>query len=86
MDVDRAARLQALLQHPSWPELVQAIEEHRDAYLKYLSKHLMATGELPADFEFKRGFLTGMKFVSRYPGIADKTLERMVAKSKEDNN
>jgi hypothetical protein len=84
MDEKRAGRLQALKQHPSWPELSQAVDEYREAYANYLTKSLLATGDVPEDLEYKRGFLAGMKYVTRYPGIAEKTLERAIAKSREE--
>jgi len=81
LDEQRAGRLQALAKHPSWPELIQAVDDYRQQYGDYLSKHILLTGETPPDIEYKRGFLAGMKYLTRYPGIADKTLERAIAKS-----
>jgi hypothetical protein len=86
MDEQRAGRLQALLQHPSWQELQDTIDEYHEKYVDFVSKNLMATGELPDDFEYKRGFLAGMKHVTRYPGVAEKTLERAIAKSREEGD
>jgi hypothetical protein len=86
MNEQRAGRLQALTQHPSWPELEQAVAEQRSSYLEAVMKGLMATGKLPDDFEYKRGFLAGMKAVTRYPATAEKTLERAIAKSRNEGD
>jgi hypothetical protein len=86
MDEMRAGRLQALLKHPSWNELVETVDEYHNKYAAYVMTNLMSNGELPDDFEYKRGFLAGMKHVSRYPGVAEKKLERAIAKSKEEGD
>lgn len=83
MDELRAGRLAALAKHTAWPELVEWADEYKQRYMDYLAAVLIATGEVPDDLEYKRGFLAGMKHVSRYPGAAVKQLERDVAKSKE---
>lgn len=83
MEELRAGRLAALTHHPSWTELEEWVDEYRVHYSEYLVKLLLATGNVPDDTEFKRGFLAGMKYVVRYPGSAVKQLERAIAKSKE---
>lgn len=83
MDELRAGRLAALKKHTSWAELEQWAQEYKDAYAEWLAKSLLVTGEVPDDLEYKRGFLAGMKYVVRYPGVAETQLERAIAKSKE---
>lgn len=85
MDELRAGRLAALAKHASWPELIAWAEEYRKRYADHLITNLLATGNVPDDVEYKRGFLAGMKYVCRYPGAAVKQLERDLAKSKEDD-
>lgn len=86
MDEQRAGRLQALAHHPAWPDLIEAIDDYRASYAQWLSNHILLTGEVPDDVQYKRGFLAGMKYVSRYPGIAEKTLDRAIAKSKTEGD
>lgn len=86
MDEARAGRLQALKQHPSWPELEATVDEYRKKYADWLVAHLLMSGDVPTDLDFKRGFLAGMKYVVRYPGVAEKTLERAIAKSKTEGD
>lgn len=88
MDVDRAARLAALKQHPSWPELAEEVRSTKERYMSSLSRKMLADGRPFDDFEYKRGFLAGMEHLIRYPEGATKILEReaqRVAKEREDD-
>jgi hypothetical protein len=84
VEVERAARLTALLQHPAWAELVQTINEKADSYARGVTAGLMATGELPDDFEYKRGFFAGMKAVCHQPDVALRILDRDVRAHREE--
>lgn len=84
MDVARAARLQALLQHPSWPELIAVVEEQCTNYEAFALKLAMTTGNLPDGFDYKRGFLAGMRHITRYPGAAEKAFKREAVKEKNE--
>lgn len=83
MEIERSARLQALLQHPSWTELTAVVDEQYAAYASFVTKTVMATGQPPDNIDYKRGFLAGMRHVTRYPGIAEKALERELKAEKE---
>jgi hypothetical protein len=83
MDEQRAARLQTLTQHPSWAELVAAVQEHQDNYAASLTKRLLATGEVPDDLDYRRGMLAGMRWLVQQPALAAKTFEQMVARRDE---
>lgn len=84
MDVDRAAQLASLKAHPAWPALIAEIEETKTKYMDGITRILLKTGEIPATFEYKRGFLAGMEHLSRYPEGATKILEREAARVKTE--
>lgn len=83
MQIERAAHLAALKQHPSWAALTAEIEETKEKYLAGVTKILLSTGQLPDTFEFKRGFLAGMEHLARYPEGATKILEREANRVKQ---
>ena len=86
MDVDRAAQLAALKQHPAWPALIAEIEETKQKYMEGITRVLLKTGVVPETFEYKRGFLAGMEHLSRYPEGATKILEREAARVKTEED
>ncbi len=83
MDVDRAARIQALIAHPAFVELQAEVAELRDKYASALSAKMLADGEPFDNFEYKRGYWDGLLTAVRYPEKAVKTLERDLAKSRK---
>lgn len=70
MDVDRAARIASLKQHPAWAELVAAVDEQHERYAVNLAKKMLATGTPYDNFEYKRGYLAALKAITRYPDQA----------------
>lgn len=80
MDTDRAARIQALTTHPAFIELRDEIDHMYDSYTAALAKKMMADGHPYSDFEYKRGYLAGLRKAVRYPDTALKILERDLTK------
>lgn len=80
MDVERAARIAALKQHPAWAELAAEINETVEHYAAALAKGMLATGKPFDNFEFKRGVLAGMQQVIRYPESATKLVQKDIAR------
>lgn len=80
MTPERAARIQALKQHPAWEDFRTEIEEQYDKYVESLGKVMMATGQPFPDFEYKRGYLKGLMEAARMPDQAILAIEKDSAK------
>ena len=87
MNIDRAARIAGLKQHPAWGDLVAEIDETVERYSVALAKTMLATGKPPEtpsmSFEYKRGYLAGMKAVTRHPDTATAALRKEMARQTE---
>lgn len=84
MDVARAARIAAIKQHPAWDELVADVEEETERYAAALARTMLATGKPYDNFEYKRGYLAGMKAITRYPESATKMVAADAAKQQAE--
>jgi transaldolase len=84
MEVERAARIAAIKQHPAWDELIAEIDETYEKYAAALAKTMMATGEPYPDFEYKRGYLAGLKALTRYPETATKLVSADAEKQRAE--
>ena len=84
MDVDRAARIAALKQHPAWAELAEEVQETVDRYANALAKTMLSTGEAFSNFEYKRGVLAGMQQVIRYPESATRLVQKDIERVKAE--
>lgn len=80
MNPERAARIQALKQHPAWEDFRAEVEELHERYVASLAKVMMATGQPFPDFEYKRGYLKGLMEAVRMPDQALLAIEKDSAK------
>lgn len=83
MNVDRAAQIASITSHPAWEHLVADVEETVESYSVSLAKAMLATGKPFDNFEYKRGFLAGLKHFARYPDTATAVLKKDAAKQQE---
>ena len=84
MDVDRAARIAVLKQHPAWAELADEVQQTVDRYKASLAEVMLSTGEPFSNFEYKRGVLAGMQQVIRYPESATKLVQKDIERVKQE--
>lgn len=89
MDIQRAAAISALKQHPAWAELTADINETIDKYASALARTMLATGKPPESdgmsFEYKRGYLAGLKAVTQKPEHATAAIRRDAAERKDND-
>ena len=86
MDVERAARIASLKQHPAWGELVAEVEATVERYSAALAKAMLATGQPFDNFEYKRGVLAGLQQFARYPESATKLVQKDMARVKQEES
>lgn len=84
MDVDRAASIARLKDHPAWPDLVAEVEETVDRYAAALAKTMLATGKPFENFEYKRGVLAGLREFARYPESATAAVKKDLARQTKE--
>lgn len=85
MQVDRATQLASLKNHPAWAALVAEVDETAERYTTAVMKVMFLTGKPFDDFEYKRGFLAGLKALVRYPEAATAVLKKDIERqTKED--
>lgn len=89
VDFNVVSRIATLKDHPGWVELGKRIDEERERYAKALAKTMLVTGRPPESeamsFEYKRGYLAGMRDLTRYPEAALKQLAKERAKQEEES-
>lgn len=78
---DRAEKLGELKRHPGWELLTSIFEKKKDAYFKYVTANLMQTGNVPEDFEYRRGFFAGATYILSHPENAETTFETALKKA-----
>jgi len=74
----RKANLTALVQHPSWPDLVSAVGERQAAIEKIVLARTLygRTPMQPMEVGFYKGFIAGMRFFLAVGSTAEGALER----------
>ncbi|MBI3936400.1 MAG: hypothetical protein HY323_05440 [Betaproteobacteria bacterium] len=82
---ERAVKLQALADHPAWPELRARVEERRDKHMRSLLRRLTAGGALDQrEIDRQAGFWKGALFVLDNPELAEKDLQNAIAMVKAE--
>jgi hypothetical protein len=74
--------LAALSKHPSWPDLVETIEEKKRKLERVQIAKVLTSG-MPAnqrDIDFVRGFIAGMEYLLSIPSTAEGRLEAYLKK------
>lgn len=78
--------LRSLEQHPGWRTYLELADELCNSEVEKLARRAMATteGGIDAgDLQYRRGFIAGMKTISRKPAIERRLFEKAFANQEE---
>ena len=81
MNTDRAHAIAALKSVPAFQAFVEEVNDLTEKYHGALASKMMSTGEPFPDFEYKRGYLAGLRMAADYPDQAVKKLRRDIERS-----
>jgi hypothetical protein len=84
IDPDRAKRIETLLKHPAWPDLVAQVDEECARYAVSMSKALLQGDELnQRAIDFNRGLMKGMRDLVNFPTTASKIVDRVLSEERK---
>lgn len=86
MDIQRAANIATLKEHPGFQAFVLEVEEKRERFVDLMAKKMMSTGEPYPDFEYERGYWAGLQKATGYPDLATRVLKADADKRTKEQN
>jgi hypothetical protein len=87
----RQAALAALQTHPSWPEFLDNARDEQETLERRILMMALSGGETGIPFnqrqvDYMRGFVNGMRWLTREPGKAERSLEKYLQQLNEEAN